>query len=383
MCDTLVIRGAGATWFAKNSDREPDEPQRVEVHLPVHGDRTARLRCTHIEIPQLPDRLGVILSRPDWMWGAEMGVNTAGVVIGNEAVFSRRVMRRGAALLGMDMARLGLERGGSAREACSVITALLETHGQGGPAGYRDKGFRYDNSFLIADAKEALVLETCGRDWAVRPVEDAWAISNTYTLNEALEARSVAAPESGFGGTLETWLRPHFGCARQRVALSQARIATLVSEGPSLAGLAEILRSHAAGDGFVRGSNRDLCMHAAGPLRPSHTTGSMIVKLTSGAAPRIAITGSKTPCISLFRPVDFTGKWSVCAEGFWEVCAAHHESLKRDAAARQHWRDRIAALEAQALPLIEIGQPDLAEAWLRDQGVAAESGSKVIAAALS
>ena len=27
MCDTLYVRQNGVGWFAKNSDREPDEPQ--------------------------------------------------------------------------------------------------------------------------------------------------------------------------------------------------------------------------------------------------------------------------------------------------------------------------------------------------------------------
>ena len=29
MCDTLVLRSHGQTWFAKNSDREAAEPQRL------------------------------------------------------------------------------------------------------------------------------------------------------------------------------------------------------------------------------------------------------------------------------------------------------------------------------------------------------------------
>lgn len=51
----------------------------------------------------------VILSKPGWMWGAEMGANECGVVIGNEAVWTNdndgdhdpSVKR----LLGMDLVR--------------------------------------------------------------------------------------------------------------------------------------------------------------------------------------------------------------------------------------------------------------------------------------
>jgi dipeptidase len=127
MCDTQVLIGEDAVWFAKNSDREPSEPQPV-VRLPAVRDDTAPpVRTTYLEVPGSAQRHAVLLSKPVWCWGAEMGVNEHGVAIGNEAIFSRRATTTGA-LLGMDLVRLGLERGASADEALFVITTLLGRH---------------------------------------------------------------------------------------------------------------------------------------------------------------------------------------------------------------------------------------------------------------
>ena len=337
MCDTLAVKAGGSVWFAKNSDREPGEAQRVEFHPGARHAAGARLACTYIEIEQAEETLPVILSRPDWMWGAEMGVNAAGVAIGNEAVFSRRVLKRGEALLGMDLVRLALERAASAAEAVDVISENLERYGQGGPAGWRDKGFRYDNSFLIADGRAILVLETCGRDWRVVEAGREASISNAYLPGAG-----------GFAGRSETWLRPAFGRARQRQACSLQAARDWSSES-GLAGLAAILRTHHRGDGFSGGSNRDLCMHAAGPLRPSATTASMIVRLSPGDTPRAAFTGAPSPCIAPFLPAGFSTGWAVMGEGVWEAGAEARDRAARDPDWRQVRRAAIAAHETALL----------------------------------
>ena len=41
------------------------------------------VRCTYIAIPQAPRTLAVVLSKPSWMWGAEMGANEASRVMGS------------------------------------------------------------------------------------------------------------------------------------------------------------------------------------------------------------------------------------------------------------------------------------------------------------
>lgn len=76
-----------------------------------------------------------------------MGANECGVVIGNEAVWTTEPTRS-KGLLGMDLVRLGLERGASAMKALQVIVELLSQYGQGGNCA-EHLTMNYHNSFLI------------------------------------------------------------------------------------------------------------------------------------------------------------------------------------------------------------------------------------------
>jgi secernin len=139
----------------------------------------------------------VILSKPSWMWGAEMGANNYGVCIGNEAVWTRLDEDlEDKKLLGMDLVRLGLERGKTAREALNVITTLLEKYGQGGPCSDIMKGLTYHNSFLIVDKSEAWVLETAGQLWAAEKVKSGFRnISNSLSIGCKIDLMSEGLKE--------------------------------------------------------------------------------------------------------------------------------------------------------------------------------------------
>src|SRR5436853_417295 len=195
MCDTLVATpqytADGALWFAKNSDREPGEAQLVE-HLPARHQTSAKLQCTYLEIPQAARTNEILISRPFWMWGAEIGANEHNVAIGNEAVFTRLPYAT-TGLTGMDLLRLALERATTARDALDIITQLLAPHGQGGGCGYRNRKFRYHNSYIIADPGEAWVLETAGPHWAAERIRGIRTISNALSIGKDFDLLSDAA----------------------------------------------------------------------------------------------------------------------------------------------------------------------------------------------
>jgi dipeptidase len=84
MCDTFVAVSCAtkdkSLIFGKNSDREPNEAQCLEYYPPQKFLKNQQLECTYISIPQVLETHGVLIGRPFWMWGAEMGANDKGIL---------------------------------------------------------------------------------------------------------------------------------------------------------------------------------------------------------------------------------------------------------------------------------------------------------------
>jgi secernin len=315
MCDTLVSALPGEpVWLAKNSDREPDEAQSIEWH--AAGDHPARrgVACTHLRIPQVRHTRSILISRPTWMWGAEMGINERGLAIANEAVFTRENVAA-VGLTGMDLLRLALERSDDAESALALIIELIARYPQGGRMGHRDLRFRYHSAFVIADPSRAWLLETAGRYWAARRIEDRFTTSNLLTIAADFDR---IHPEAYTHARKRGWCRAAadfdfarcYGAPFYRAAaggeLRRACTARgLAARGGSLsaADFAVLLTDHAGGHPRDGIRMQMACAHASflPTRRAGQTTSSMIARLTP--TPRVWVTGTSSPCLSVFKPI--------------------------------------------------------------------------------
>jgi secernin len=362
MCDSLCVIGGGRTLFAKSSDRPRDEAQVVEAHpaRPAGG----RIRATHVDLDD-GGACALIGSRPDWMWGFEHGVNEHRVAIGNERIFTIDDPRAAPpALTGMDLVRLGLERGRSADDAIDVMTDLLERHGQGGSCA-EGKDDPYWSSFLVADPHGAWVLETSGRTWAARRVDDGAAISNRVSLGRDLTRTSFDVPaDSDF----DSWRDPSIPTvpADDRLASTRACVATGAT-ALHAHDLAATMRDHGHGPWGAPGGDLDelsplptgvdadlhgftVCFHVDAPgLVVETTTSSMIAELpVDPHAPARAWFALGTPCASLYVPA-FPPEHvapALADPATWQRFAALRDRVESDGAQLAEVRGVLGPLEA-------------------------------------
>ena len=337
MCDTLSILSSwtgnkNGAFFAKNSDREPGEKQIVQAvsgeslslndaEKTVHSNEKQGYIETNFSnlkkylTDQLKsnrkERLSAVISRPDWLWGAEIGVNERGVSIGNEAVFPK-IKPLKTAILGMDILRLALQLSPNALEAKNFICEITAKYGQAGDGGYRHKSV-YHNSFLIQDKDEAYAVETAGNRWISRKIKDYCTISNTYLKKgecRETETEYSAGMEPGldvFKGRYESKIYNFFAKGEARNRYKNAVLAGLKGN-TDLESIKSLMRSH-VGQQHVHRSDRrsiqrgmrSICIHS-GRLIKSETTASMIVHYI-GDKFIVWYTGSSFPCVSIYKPL--------------------------------------------------------------------------------
>ena len=337
MCENVVAIGNStkdkSVIFGKNSNRAPNEAHNIEYIKGKKYTSNCKVKCSYISIPQVEQTYDVLLSKPFWFFGCEMGSNEHGVTIGNEAVWTKEPIRK-IGLLGMDLLRLALERSKTAKEALNVIIDLLEKHGQGGQCTYKKVGRDYHNAFIIADPIEAWVLETADKFWIAEKVKDIRTISNTISIgseydlihpdliNHAVEkgyskskeefnfARDFIPKFMIYHAVKESSPRSQYfskGFERQKctTALMLKNKGKITSEG-----VMAVLRNHNLSQKKEETWSADgakvisPCHHAKGITLPDQTTASYVSQIKKNVQVHW-VTGSSAPCISTFKPIFF------------------------------------------------------------------------------
>ena len=415
MCDTIILmdNSGKPVFFGKNSDRHPEEPQAL-LYISERAPSTVMLR----EGVEYQDKgFALLLSKPSWMAGGEMGVNSQGLAIGNEAVFSRFKPEEHG-ILGMDILRAALSACASAKEALDFITSFIEKYGQGGNGAYKGK-LVYNNSFLAADPQEAYIIETAGKRWAWRSAMLVDAISNAYCIEDdykrldmqtrkeiaPVNERAACADESDPGrkGERNSW-KAHvedrkylfFTKGEQRRSSSLGGLMRIAAERASsaqneaqtkaraepeaqLEKIFALLQSHegAPKSGPFLSRMKNLCVHP-GLFPQSATTGSMVAEYRPGGA-LVWHTDSSYPCISLYKPVllkdgRFYSLWKpLCAENKAEERYASWNSHRQWAVKSGHLQlsakeDFAQSRDAAQASIIRI-------AWQAFDSISREKGS--------
>lgn len=308
MCDTLValsdVTANGSVIFAKSADCEVNEANAI-VRIPgqkhVKGEA---VRVTHLVIPQAEETYEVFLTKAFWTYGAEIGVNEFGLAMGEEAVYTTEMSEENDGVIGPDLVRLGLERARNCQEAIQVMTELLEKYGQGGSAELKGNS-HFDSSFLMADTQEAYILETAGRNWAVRRIESFDSISNLLTIRDNYTRCSLSTKSGEFDWAKRFALPeypPNLGSVeRQSITVNMLK----ENKGKiTVKNFFDIMRHHGEGYHPAKAeTHRNICVHA-GPQENRWWQADGVMVTEVGDHGVVAwVTGTSGTCVSIFKPV--------------------------------------------------------------------------------
>ena len=210
------------------------------------GEQVNHPRAVLPEVRQAAAVLGV---QPAGSWGLAHGCNEHGLFLGRTAWHSRLAESSDPdrSVDGNDLVRLVLERGQSACQALDLLTEAIERHGQSGPGG--------DSVFLVADAREAFVVEAAGNHWglhvchATRAVSDVGLVRQDWHrlsrgLGEMVLERkwwpgdgtkldfhdSLVEPDTDERDGLRRWSRATLALAQQEGAIDATSMRQLLAE---------------------------------------------------------------------------------------------------------------------------------------------------------
>lgn len=327
-CDTMVALGSATsnnqTIFAKNSDRPGNECQPLLLRDRRDHPQGGETHCQFVSFPEVGATYRHVGSQPYWCWGYEHGFNEHQVVIGNEALGSKLDSAIEGRLIGMELLRLGLERGRTAAEATEVMTDLISQYGQG--KFDNDADVRtYDNGYIIADPKEAYVLETAGHEWAVKNVEGAIGISNVYSVESDVArlssgAESVARSHGWVESDEFNFADAYSRSERQKSsgAMRRGRSCALLGQRTGeidAKTMMAILSDHSNGENPGEefrepiGSPPSICVHTNEDGTGGNTAASLVADLCDdGSRLPVYWCSMYSPCLGVFLPIFVEGR---------------------------------------------------------------------------
>ncbi len=212
-----------------------------KVHAP--GEDVAHPR---VKLPEVRQTSRVLGWQSPEAWGVSFGCNehqlTAGV-----SRWKSRFAPTADGLDGPDLVRLALERAASARHGVDVLCELIERHGQASSQG--------DHVYLLADPREAFVVEAAGSHWAMLECQQTRAVcdvalirqdwqrlsrglaevvmDNGWSQNDGSKIDfhgSVGEPRNESPAGLKRWSRATMALAQQEGAIDQYCLRRLLLE---------------------------------------------------------------------------------------------------------------------------------------------------------
>ena len=326
-CDSMVAlpnsTTNSSTIFGKNSDRPKIESQPL-VQVQRKKNHSEYTECQFVKIPSSPISYAHVGSKPYWCWGYEHGFNEYQVVIGNEGLGTYIPVSSTPKLIGMEIVRLALERSKDAKEAVNVITNLISSHGQG--VFENNQNVRtYDNGFLIADPKEAYIIETAGHEWVVKQINDTEGISNIHSIGtnwddisstaistaESLNLK-IDSPKLDFAQTFCDFDSRFDGRGEFRRLRSCTYLDNIKTK-IDLKEMMSLLKDHSDGENSNDSQDfldtKTICMHYPTPETDGNTAASLISELYSDNSQLpIHWTSMYSPCLGIFLPMFIEGE---------------------------------------------------------------------------
>jgi hypothetical protein len=257
----------------------------------------------HVQLPQVRQTYSVLAAVAPGHAGYTHGVNDHGVAAGVTSVHTR-LGGSATGLTGPELVRLALERAVSARQAVDVVTDLVARFGQCGPDG------NDDSALLLADGREAFVVETAGRYWAEQVVGSVRAVSDFCGLRQDWDriARGLADEVIGRGWWPSDGSKVDFAGAVGRehgagaAGLRRWGRATLLLEQQSGQVDMRFLRRLLADHGDRPAAAPSLCRHGDGAGEVA-TACSMVVEAGLAGALPVAWCSFGPPCLGVWFPL--------------------------------------------------------------------------------